>query len=196
MRAMDDPMLKQIFDRDTDDRKALHFAQRIAALINSRVLPNNKVIVGEGYYPFKVSFHTKAFHCFVLVSDASYCFTANRRPKTPWVEGFRVSFKEPDSVSGVRILSHNLSELIGVKVFRLPRCPDDATDVAFSSALMPVLRKVQFNRVQQFHFSPTRLNVVASLDSPEFCVQQALIFQELVTLANQEAFERNKDALD
>jgi len=193
---VNDPILKEVFGGDTDDERAGKFAGKIAALINSRVLPNNRVIVGEGYYPFKISFHTKAFHCFIFVSDASYCFAANRRPKTPWVEDFRINFKEPDPVSGVRVLSPKLSKLVGVKVFRLPRCPNDPTDVALSPPLMTILRKIQFNRIQQFHLSPTRLDVVASLDSPEFCVEQALLFQQLVALANQEAFERNKDALD
>ena len=80
--------------------------------------------------------------------------------------------------------------MIGVKVFLLPRSSD-----AFSTGLLSILRRIQFNRVQQFHFSPIRLEVVASLDSPEFCVKQALLFQELMALANHEAYERNKELL-
>ena len=191
---MVDP-LKELFGGDTDDETARKFAERTAALVNSRVVTREKIIIGEPYCPFKVSFHTKAFHCFFFVSDASYCFTANRRPKTPFVEDFRVSLKEPDHVSGARVLAPELSKVIGVRVFRLPRSPDDAVDVAFSSGLLAILSKIQFNRVRQFHFSPVRLDVVASLDSPEFCVKQALVFQELMTLANREAYERNKDVL-
>ena len=101
-----------------------------------------------------------------------------------------MSLKEPDLVGGARVLAPNLSKMIGVKVFLLPRSSD-----AFSTGLLSILRRIQFNRVQQFHFSPIRLEVVASLDSPEFCVKQALLFQELMALANHEAYERNKELL-
>jgi len=187
--------LKELFGGDTDHETSRKFAEKIAALVNSRVLTHEKIIVGEPYCPFKVSFHTKAFHCAFFIADASYCFTANRRPKTPWVEDFRVSLKEPDHVAGARLLAPELSKMIGVRVFRLPRYPDDAVDLAFSAGLLGILRKIQFNRVLRFDFSPVRLDVVASLDSPEFCVKQALVFQELMTLANREAYERNKDML-
>jgi hypothetical protein len=85
--------------------------------------------------------------------------------------------------------------VIGVPVFRLPRSPDDAIDVAISPGVLTILQKIQFNRIRRFHFSPVRLEVVASVDSPEFCVKQALAFRELVTLANEEAYERNKESL-
>lgn len=194
-----DDALQEMFGGDTDLASARTSADRIAALVNSRVLPNSEIVIRADYCephcPFKVSFHTKAFHCFFLVSDASYCFNANRRPKTPWVEDFRVSMKEPDHVGGTRILAAGLSKLIGVKVFCLPRSANDAVEVAFSTGILDLLRRIQFNRVQLFHFSPIRLDVVASLDSPESCVEQARLFQELVTLANREAYERNKNVL-
>jgi hypothetical protein len=57
---MNDPILKKVFGGDTDNKRARKFAEKIAALVNSSVLPNNKVILGEGYYPFKIAFHTKA----------------------------------------------------------------------------------------------------------------------------------------
>jgi hypothetical protein len=103
--------------------------------------------------------------------------------------------REPDHVSGARILAPELSKAIGVPAFRLPRSPDDAVDVALSPGLLTILAKIQFNRIRQFHFSPIRLDVVASVDSPEFCVKQGLAFRELVTLSNEEAHERNKERL-
>src|SRR5204862_7008288 len=124
-------VLKDLFGGDTDHQAARKFAKKIAALVNSRVLAHEKIIVDEPYCPFKVSFHTKAFHCFFLISDASYSFTAKRRPKTPWVEDFRVSLKEPDHLGGACVLASGLSKIIGVSVFCLPRSPDDAVDSAF-----------------------------------------------------------------
>ena len=81
--------------------------------------------------------------------------------------------------------------MIGVKVFLLPQ----SSGFTFSTGLLGILRRIQFNRVKQFHFSPVSLEVVASLDSPELCVKQALLFQELTALANHEAYERNKELL-
>jgi hypothetical protein len=76
-------VLTALFGGDTDHESARKFAEQIAALVNSRVLTQDKIIIGEPYCPFKVSFHTKAFQCFFFVSDTSYCFRANPRPKTP-----------------------------------------------------------------------------------------------------------------
>jgi hypothetical protein len=187
--------IKQFFGRDTDHKQAYMVAQKIAELLGSRVTANEQIIIGQPYFPFKASLHTKEFQCFLFISDVSYCFTTKRRPKTPFAADFRISLKEPDRVGGARILVNKQSKAIGVNVFSLPRCPDDALDTAFSTGLLGILRKIQFNRVLQFHFSPVQLDVVASLDSPEFCVNQALIFRDLVVLANQEAYERNKSLL-
>jgi hypothetical protein len=188
-------VLKQLLARDTNQAEAHTVAQKIAALLGSRAASNEEVVAGEPYCPFKVSLHTKEFHCFLFISDVSYCFSANRRPKTPWVADFRVSLKKPDRVGGAKVFAPDLSKILGVKVYRLPRCPDDAVDIAFTTGLVGVLRQIQFNRVLQFHFTPVRLDIVASLDTPEFCVGQALVFRNLVTVANREAYERNKDAL-
>lgn len=170
-------------------------AQKVAALLKSKVLSNEQVIIGMPYCPFKVSFHTKEFRCLLFLSDVAYRCIATPRPNTPYAEDFRISFKEPDHVGGARVLAPGLSKAIGVSVFSLPRSPDDALDVAFSKGILSLLRKIQFNRVQWFHFSPVHLEVVASLDSPEFCASQALVFRELVSLANREAYERNKELL-
>jgi hypothetical protein len=99
------------------------------------------------------------------------------------------------ALANSRVLSPELTKIIGVEVFRLPRSPEDAVDLAFTPKLVRILRRIQFNRVQRFLFSPVHLDVVASLDSPEFCVGQALVFQELMALANRQAYERNKDLL-
>lgn len=187
--------MKQIFGGDTDHNQASAVAQKIAALLGSRVTNDERIIIGQPYYPFKVSLHSKEFHCWLSISDVSYSFVATRRPKTPFVADFRVSLKEPDHVGGARIFAPRQSESVGVSVFSLPRCPDDALDDAFSSELLDVFKKIHLNRVLQFHFSPVHLDIIASVDSPEVCVSQALIFRELVILANQEAYERNKDLL-
>ena len=186
---------KQLFGRDTDAKQASMAAQKVAALLKSKVLPNEKIIVGMPYCPFQVPFHTKEFRCLLFLSDVSYRCIATPRPNTPHAEDFRISFKEPDDVGGPRVLVPGLSKAIGVSVFSLPRSPDDALDIAFTTGVLSLLRKIQFNRVQWFHFSPVHLEVVASLDSPEVCASQALVFRALVSLANREAYERNKGLL-
>ena len=187
--------LKDIFGGDTDHKEAHTVASKIATLVGSRVVSNEEIVLGMPYCLFKVSLHTKQFHCFIFISDASYCFRAKAKPKTPWVSDFSISLKEPDPVGGARVFAPDLSKMIGVKVYCLPRCPADAVDIAFSTSMVGLLRQIQFNRVRAFHFTPVRLDVVASLDTPEFCVSQASIFRDLLTLANQEAYERNKEVL-
>lgn len=130
------------------------------------------------------------FRCFLL-------FCSKDQTWYPFVEDFRVSLKKPDSVGGARILAPQISEAVGINLYGLPRCADDALDIAFASnPLLGLLRKINFNRVQQFNFSPVRLDVIASLDTPEFCVEQALIFRDLLALVNYEAFERNKSLFE
>jgi hypothetical protein len=190
-----DDALKDLFDSNTDLKHAREVAEKIASLVGSQAVANAQIVVNEPYCPFKVPFHNKQFHCFFWVSDAGYCFTAKRRPKTPWAEDFAVGIKEPYYSKGASILSPELSQLVGVSVFRQRICADDVVDVAFSSELLNLFAKVQFNRVRRMAFSPTALQVVASLDTPEFCVNQASYFRELVTCANRDAYQRNKKFL-
>jgi hypothetical protein len=190
-----DEVLKELFGGDTNHNEARTTAENIATLLGSRVVENEQIVLGEPYAPFKLSCHTKEFHCFLFISDASYCFRAKRRPKTPWAEDFIVSFREPVLTRGVSFLEPDLSKMLGVRVFRQRVTSDDVVAVAFSKELLRILRRIQFNRVQQFEFSPIGLNVVASLDNPEFCARQVSLFCELVTMANKEAYERNKDFL-
>lgn len=187
--------LTRLFSKNIDKEQARTVAQSIARLVGSTVLTNDQIIIGQPYCPFRVSYHNKAFYCFFYLSDVSYCFSAKPRPKTPWAEDFYVSLKEPGG-KGARVYAPELSELLRVPVFRQPVGSSDVLDVAFSAELVSLFRRIQFNRVRVVEFSPVEVHVIASLDSAEFCVTQASIFKELLTLANKDAYERNKDFLD
>ena len=186
---------KELFGQGIDHKRSRKIAHEVAALLGSKTVSNERIIIGEPYCPFKIPIHTKLFYCFVFISDTSWGFTANRRPKTAFVADFFVSLKAPAPHMGARVLVAGVSKRIGTGVFRQPFCPDDVIKTAFSTRLGGVLREIDFSRVSQFHFSPIQMSVIAPLDSPESCKKQAFVFRNLMTVANEEAYERNKDVL-
>jgi hypothetical protein len=188
-------VLKDIFGKDTDHARARQNAEEVAILLRTKVVSNDKFVIGEPFCPFKMSVHTKEFFCVVFISDVSYRFTANRRPRTHHIGDFFISLKFSDPQMGARISVEKAAKKLGVGVFRQPFCPERYIQKVFSGKLPEFLSKIDFSRISLFHISPVQLGVVGSLVSAEFCAAQALVFRELMTVTIQEAYERNKDAL-
>jgi hypothetical protein len=188
-------VMKELFGGDTDHDQARRFAQDVAALLGSRVAVNESIILDEPYCPFKMSCHSREFHCFLFISDVAYRFTAKPRPKTPFAEDFIVSFKEPYPVSGVSFLEPKLSRMFGVSVFRQRSSSDDVVPTAFSKRIVSCLRKLPLKRMQRVRFSPVHLSVVGTFDSPRSCAKRVTPFHKLMAVANKEAQERNKEFL-
>lgn len=189
-------VLKEIFGKDTDHARARHNADEVAILLRSKVVSNDKFVIGEPFCPFKMSVHTKEFFCLVFMSDVSYRFTANRRPRTHHIGDFFVSIKFPAPHMGARISVEKVAKKVGVDVFRQPFCPDGYIHKVFSGRLLALLSKIDFKRISKFQISPVQLGVVGSFVSAEFCAAQALVFRELMTVTIEEAYERNREALD
>src|SRR6266536_1278332 len=129
-------LLKKAFGEDVDEKVALQNARALADLLESKMVPNKKVILDELYFPYKISAHTNEYYCFVFVSDVSYCFTANRRSRTPCLADFFVSLKAtaPHMFANVRV--PNVSKQLGVDVFRQCFCKGKDITTALSSKRM------------------------------------------------------------
>jgi hypothetical protein len=189
---MSDP-LKEVLSKDTDHAAAHESANEVAKLLKSKVQSNDRIVVDEPCYPCKVPIHTDEFYCFVSVSDASFRFSAKRRPKKGPVADFFVSLKFPSPHMFAKTRATEASTTLGVEVFRQPFCSDEEIALTvLSKRMCELFRKIDFKQVSQFQLSPEQLSVAFSCQSAEVCARQALAFRYLVTAAFQEAYERSK----
>jgi len=110
-------------DINLDDAKRL--AKEIAALLGSEPKPNRKMVMGKPYSPYQIPIHTDEFYCFVKVSDRSYGFKAERRPKKGFVGDFFVSLKEPSGFMFATKFVPEAYTTLGVRVYRQPFATDE-----------------------------------------------------------------------
>lgn len=193
MRDTPHDILIKAFSDDIDNNVARQNAEQLAQLFGSSVTVNKQIILNEPFFPFKVSAHTKDFYCFVLLSDVSYCFTAKRRSRTPYICDFFVSLKAPTPHMSATARVPRVSEQLGVDVFRQVFAKNKEIEAVLSSKrLQGMLKRIDFSGISEFEFNPIQLTVISSLHSLESCRKQTLLFQSLMGIAIKEAYERHK----
>jgi hypothetical protein len=190
-------LLKRAVGGDIDNEAARKKALELARLLESKVLPNQKIILNVGYWPFKIPVHTRDFYFFLFVSNVSYHLTANRRPKTPFIGDFFVSLKTPCPHMFADLRVPKVSKQLGISVFRQRFCKSTVIERAFASTrCRDVLRRVSLSRIQQCHLSPVQFSAIAPVEPLKETVREVSLFQALMTTVIEEARERYKDVLD
>lgn len=161
---------------------ARNHAQKIAALLDSKVVAHHKIIVGEAQCPYKVPFHTGDFWFTVLVSDCTCQFKGNhKRGYGAPPSKFCVSFKAawPTMLTTTKLVS--LSHDLGVPVFT---CEDKQEEVPAdqmqADPLRTLFKQIDFSPVHLAFLNASQLWVWSEFTDASQCAGQARVFRDLL----------------
>lgn len=188
-------LVKKLFTKEFDQKKTRQLAKEIAVLLKSKTISNSRVILGEAFYPYKIPVHTEKLYCFLHISEASYRFTAEERPKKGGAVGdFFVSLISPTDYMFAKTHVPEAERVIGVDVFRQPFLTDEEiTEKLLSKRLVNYFPRIDLKRVSQFRMNPSQMSVEASYESQPSCIDQTLLLREFITTALEEAYQRREN---
>jgi hypothetical protein len=192
MKALD--TLKQSVDKEA----ARNLASDIARLLGSKPVANSKIVVGEVFCPYKIPFHTDAFFCFVLVSDATYSFRAKHRKNTAAISDcgeFCVSVKREVPHMGLRKQLCKVSGALGIDVFTQRWTPEAEVEPRLlHEPILEAFRRLDFGGFDELFVSQMMLSAKGEIKSAEHCAEQIRRMRELFDIIFRDAWNRHNSA--
>jgi len=98
-----------------------------------------------------------------------------------------IGFPKPELVP-------KISDVIGTEIYTYQDgLPDDYFERRLlSKSLLALFKKIKFNPITEFTFSPLHIRVISSFRFASLCIEQTQIFQELIVSTFEQAKERQK----
>lgn len=186
--------LQQPVDKET----ARRHASDIASLLGSKAAANFKVVLGQSFCPFKVSYHTDAFFCSVFVSDRSYEFRAKHRKETAAIADcaeYCVSLKHEVAHMGLRKRLSAVSNALGIDVFTQMWTPESEVEPhLMREQILEAIRKLDFAGFDELFVSQMMLSAVGRIKSAEHCASQIRAMRDLFEIVFRDAWKRHNSS--
>ena len=169
-------------------REAQRHARAIADALDSKVVSNQRYVLGDALCPYKVPFHSDEFWFTIFVSDLTYEFRGNHKRGCAVPARFCVTLKEPWETMLTTTPVPLLSRPLGVEVFS----SDDFISTLPTATLLGepsliLLRQIDFAPVRRVFLNAAQIQVWSELVSPSQCASQVRVYRDLLHHIHRES---------